>query len=152
MKTRTTWREKLERGRPSKVVPVPPRMQARYGKGTLLIPNPMDVDALVRSVPRGRLITQSELRSALAEQAGADHACALVTGILIRISAEAAAEDERAGKKRVTPYWRVVRDDGRLLDKLPGGPEEQARRLSGEGHQVLRKGKQLLVQTGMPRS
>jgi hypothetical protein len=100
----------------------------------MVIPRPLDVDALIRRVPKGRLVTQSELRRVLAEQSNADVACPITTGIFVRISAEASEEDARAGKHRVTPYWRVVRDDGSLNPKLPGGVAGQMSRLEAEGH------------------
>ena len=133
MKTRTSWREKLERVEHAKVVQIPPRMQPRFGEGTMLIPRPLDVDALIRSIPKGKVVTQTELRERLAADARASVACPLTTGIFVRIAAEAAEEDARAGKKQITPYWRVVRDNGSMNPKFPGGPEAQARRLSGEG-------------------
>jgi len=148
MKSRKSWREKLE-GKEAKVVPIPPKMRKRFGSlgenATILIPRPLDVDALIRKVPRGKLVTQSQLRERLAHAAGADVACPITTGIFVRIVAEAAMEAESSrgggGKSRITPYWRVVRDDGRLLEKLPGGPTAQAERLAAEGHQIDRSGK-----------
>jgi|HubBroStandDraft_4_1064222.scaffolds.fasta_scaffold727763_1 alkylated DNA nucleotide flippase Atl1 len=136
MKTRKSWREKLEGAHEARVVAIPPKMQKQLGKGTMLIPRPIDVDALIRKVPRGKVVTLTELREKLARAAGADATCAMVAGMFVRIAAEAAAEDIRAGKSKVTPYWRVVRDDGRLLEKLPGGPSEQARNLEAEGHEI----------------
>jgi len=62
--------------------------------------------------------------------------CPLTTGIFVRIVAEAAEEERRDGKKQVTPYWRVIRDDGSLNEKFPGGVAAQARRLKEEGHTV----------------
>ena len=141
MKTRTSWREKLERVQDPKIVAIPPKMQKRFGRGKMLIPRPLDVDALIRKVPRGKLVTQAQLREKLARSSGADVACPITTGIFVRIAAEAAAEDERAGKRRITPYWRVIRDNGLLLEKLPGGPAGQADRLSAEGHSIDRSGK-----------
>jgi len=132
---RTPWRVKLER--PSvplpKIVPVPPKWRKRFGTGTMAIARPLDVDALIRAVPRGKLVTQTQLREKLARRYHADHSCPLTTGIFVRIIAEIAEEDRRAGKSRITPYWRVVRDDGRLNEKFPGGPQAQARRLRAEG-------------------
>jgi len=136
MKSRKTWREKLEGAHEARVVPIPPNMQKQLGKGTMLIPNPLDVDAAIRKVPRGKVVTLTQLREKLARAAGADVTCAMVAGMFVRIAAEAACEDIKAGKSRITPYWRVVRDDGRLLEKLPGGPAEQARHLEAEGHQI----------------
>ncbi len=135
-KSRTTWRARLQNGEHSKIVDIPERMRKRFGTGTMLIPKPLDVDALIRRVPKGHLITQSQLRAALARAAGADVACPLVTGIFIRIVAEAAEEAVSEGETKITPYWRVVRDDGALLDKLPGGTEAQGEHLVAEGHAV----------------
>jgi len=119
--------------------------------GKLLIPAPNDVEALVRRIPKGRLTTQGELRRELAKAAGVEAACPLTTGIFLRLVAEASEEDAAAGKKRVAPWWRVVRDDGKLWDKAPGGMAEQARRLREEGVEVaLKRGvPHVAVRTGM---
>ena len=132
--SRTPWREKLQRVQQRKVVDIPPGMQRRFGSGTMLIPKPLDVDALIRRIPKGRLVTQSEIRRVLAEQANADVACPITTGIFVRIAAEAANEAAVAGGKRITAFWRVIRDDGSLNPKLPGGIEGQMERLEAEGH------------------
>ena len=58
MKSRTSWREKLEKQEP-RLVDVSPKM-SRFGKGTMLIPTPLLVDGLIRKVPKGKLITVSE--------------------------------------------------------------------------------------------
>lgn len=80
---------------------------------------------------------QSQLRAKLAADAGADVACPITTGIFVRIVSEAAEEDFRNGKTRVTPYWRVIRDDGSLIEKFPGGAEAQSRRLMEEGFEIV---------------
>ena len=54
----------------------------------------------------------------------------------MRIAAEAAAEDRASGKARITPYWRIVRDDGSLLEKNPGGVAAQVEHLRAEGHSI----------------
>ena len=107
-------------------------MQKRMGPGKMLIPCPLDVDALIRTVRRGWLVTQSQIRETLARMHNADVACPITTGIFVRIAAEAAEQDLRAGKKRVTPDWRVVRDDGTLNEKL----RRQAARLRDEGYAI----------------
>ena len=141
-KSRTRWREKLENNDHSKIVEVPPSMSKRLGTGTMLIPKPLDVDALIRKTKKGKLVTVSEIRSRLARDNRVDVACPLTTGIFIRIAAEAAEEDLRNGRKRITPYWRVIRDDGSLYEKFPGGVKAQSRRLKSEGHSIsLGKGK-----------
>ena len=134
--SRTSWREKLERTDHSKIVEIPAAMSKRLGTGTMLIPKPLDVDALIRNAGKGKLITVSEIRSRLARDNKVDVTCPLTTGIFIRIAAETAEEDTRNGRKRVTPYWRVIRDDGSLNDKFPGGVKAQAQRLKEEGHSI----------------
>lgn len=136
------WRQKLEQEHPKqgKVVAIPPGMQRRYGTGTMLIPRALDVDAAMRKAGKGRLVTQSQIREKLAKESKADCSCPLATGILIRIAAEAAEEDSRAGKKRITPYWRTMREDGKLNERFPGGAGAQASRLRREGL-TIRPGK-----------
>ena len=136
LKAGTTWREKLEKDQPAKVVAVPVKMQKRFGTGTMLVPRPLDVDGLIRKIPKGKLATTGQIGERLAKAAGADCACPMTTGIFIKIAAETAEEDLRKGKKRITPYWRVVKADGSLNEKFPGGVAEQAKRLRAEGHSI----------------
>ena len=145
LKKGKTWRQKLEEAHPShgKIVAIPPKMRKRYGQGTMVIPKPLDVDALMRKVRKGKLVTQSQIRGVLARASMADHACPLTTGIFIRIASEAAEEDRKAGKKRITPYWRTIRDNGRLNERFPGGARAQAAKLRKEGFIIeAQKGKQ----------
>ena len=114
-------------------------MQTNLGKGTMVIPRPLDVDGLIRRVRPGKLVTVFELRKELARRHKVDVACPLTTGIFIRIAAEAAEEDRRAGKKRITPYWRVLSSEGRVNPKFPGGATSQMRLLTQEGHKVSRR-------------
>lgn len=110
------------------------------GARKLLIPRPLDVDTLMRKPKRGRLITQEQIRQRLARRHKADASCPITTGIFIRIAAETAEEDARAGRKRITPYWQTIRPNGSLVDKYPGGTRRQAARLRKEGH-CIREGR-----------
>ncbi len=144
MKSKLSWREKLEKDQEPRLVRVSPKM-SRFGKGTMLIPTPKLVDALVRRIPKGRLITVGELRRKLAADFGADVACPLTTGIFVRIAAEAAEEDRANGRRRITPYWRVVKDDGSLNPKFPGGEKLQSQCLRDDGLSVVQSGKRSIV-------
>ena len=143
--SRTSWREKLNKPQDVKVVKIPPKM-SRFGRGTMLIPTPKLVDELIRQVPKRKLVTVSELRRKLAADFGTDVTCPLTTGIFIRIAAEAAEEDRARGKKRIAPYWRVIKDDGSMNPKFPGGTSQQTRYLRAEGFAVAHKGKTPRVQ------
>src|SRR6266446_5046919 len=144
-KSRTRWRDKLEKPQEPKIVTVPPKMMARFGKGRMLIPTPMLVDQLMREVRKGKLITGGQIRARLARDHFADVTCPLTTGIFMRIAAEAAEEDRANGSKRITPYWRVVKDDGSLNPKFPGGEAQQAKYLRAEGIATSRRGKRVVV-------
>lgn len=44
-------------------------------------------------------------------------------------------------RKRITPYWRTLKQGGVLNEKYPGGIEGQVKKLEEEGHIVIPKGK-----------
>jgi hypothetical protein len=146
MKVRKSWREKLadSKGLP-KVGEVAGKMRTRWGKGPMVIPAPSEVDALMKRVPKGRVVTINELRAALAVKHKVSFACPITTGIFSWIAAHAAEEASAAGAKRVTPYWRTLKTGGELNPKYPGGVEGIAKRLRAEGHRVVRKGKRVLL-------
>ena len=136
VKTRKSWRAKLEKEQEPRVVDVPPKMAKRFGSGKMLIATPLLVDALIRKVEKGKLVTVRELRERLAKDFKVDSTCPLTTGIFVRIAAETAEEDLRMGRGDITPYWRVIRDDGSLNEKFPGGVVAQAAHLREEGHTI----------------
>ena len=141
-----SWREKLEnppKGLP-KVVSGSQKWEKRFGGKNVLIATPLLVDELIRKVVRGKLVTIRQIRERLARDFQADSTCPLTTGIFIRIVSEVAEEDLGMGKSEITPYWRVVRDDGSLNEKYPGGADTHATRLGEEGHEIEPgKGKKL---------
>jgi hypothetical protein len=53
------------------VEPIPPKMQRLWGAGTLCVPAPLEVDQIMRSVPKGRLITVNQIRETVATRHGA---------------------------------------------------------------------------------
>src|SRR6266446_3217261 len=146
MKARKSWREKLadSKGLP-KVGEVCGKMTRRWGTGTMVIPAPLEVDALMKQVPKGRVVTINDLRAALAAKHKVNFACPITTGIFSWIAAHAAAEAEAEGAKRITPYWRTLKTGGELNPKYPGGVEGTAKRLRAEGHKIIQKGKRLMV-------
>jgi 6-O-methylguanine DNA methyltransferase, DNA binding domain len=146
MRQRKSFREKLanDHGLP-RIEAITQKIAARWGvEGTMVIPAPREVDAIMRRVPRGRLITIDEIRAALAARHGTTVACPITTGIFASIAARA-GEDEAEGRKRVTPYWRTLKGSGELNPKYPGGLAEQKRRLRAEGDEVVAKGNRAFV-------
>ena len=141
-----SWQDKLYNSKDlPRVVEIPEKMRKRYGTGTMVIPAPLEVDAIMRQVPRGRLITINEIRKKLAETYGTTIACPLTTGIFAWIAAHAANEAALAGEQNITPYWRTLKSGGFLNEKYPGSIEEQRKRLEAEGHHVIPRGKKWMV-------
>jgi alkylated DNA nucleotide flippase Atl1 len=136
-KVRKSWREKLadDKGLPQ-VKEITGKMSTRWGTGTMVIPAPREVDEIMRSVPKGRLITINQIRAKLAKKHGASIGCPITTGIFAWVAAHAAEEDAAEGKKDITPYWRTLKASGELNPKYPGGINAQAERLKEEGHTI----------------
>jgi hypothetical protein len=131
MKTKKSWAEKLATNNDL------PK--------TMVIPAPREVDALMKQVPRGRLVTINELRAALAAKHNVNIACPLTTGIFSWIAAHAAAQAEAEGAKHITPFWRTLKTGGEINPKYPGGTDGVAKRLRAEGHRIVSRGRRLLV-------
>jgi hypothetical protein len=145
-RAKKSWREKLNdsKGLP-KVGKIEGKMTTRWGTGTMVVPAPIEVDELMRRVPKGKLVTINELRAALAKKHGVNIACPITTGIFSWIAAHAAEEAAANGAKRITPYWRTLKSGGEVNPKYPGGVPALKQRLQLEGHKVVQKGKRFLV-------
>ena len=146
MRKRKSWREKLadDKGLP-RVETITPRMSSRWGKGTVVIPAPREVDALMRRVPVGKLATINEIRAALARKHHATIGCPITCGIFAWIAAHAAAEAQAQGQQPITPYWRTLKSGGELNPKYPGGIPALRKRLSSEGHKIIKRGQRYFV-------
>ena len=102
-----------------------------------MISSPREILAVIERIPDRRVLTMGDLRQSLAKSHRADYTCPLTTGIFVRVIAEA-ADEERARGKAPPPWWRVVRDDGALIEKFPGGVERQATLLETDGVVLFR--------------
>src|SRR3954470_4762555 len=98
MPIKKSWGEKLadSKGLP-KVGKIEGKMSARWGTGTMVVPAPMEVDEIMRQVPKGKLITINEIRAILASKHKASIACPITTGIFAWIAANAAEESAEKG-------------------------------------------------------
>jgi len=145
-KTRKSWREKLadDKGLP-KVEKITDKMSKRWGTGTVVIPAPIEVNEIMKKVPKCKLITINEIRAILARKHGATIGCPITTGIFAWIAAHAAEESAAEGKKDTTPYWRTLKVGGVINEKYPGGVEAQRKLLEKEGHKIVQKGKKYVV-------
>ncbi len=140
-------RAQLEQSKPVKIVrdlPEGVRNWAPLG-GSMVVVNPQEVDRVMRRVPPGRLTTLDHVRAHLADVHGTSIACPVSTAIFINIAARAAEEMRSEGAPSVTPWWRVLRSDGTLNEKYPGGVRFQRALLEAEGVEVEARGKRWIV-------
>jgi hypothetical protein len=72
VKFKETWREKLgstaKRQNLPRVVEVSENMSKKWGEGTCVIPSPVEVDKVMKSVPEGKLITINQIREFMAKK------------------------------------------------------------------------------------
>jgi hypothetical protein len=72
VKFKETWKEKLgstaKRQSLPRVEASEGKMRVKFGKGTFVIPSPLEVDALMKTVPEGKLITISQIREYMAKK------------------------------------------------------------------------------------
>lgn len=146
-----TWREKLlsdnpASGRLPRVVKLNDKQQKFFKAKTLAIPAPLEIDALMKKIPKGKLTIINDMRGVIAKRHKADAGCPITTGIFAWIASHAAEEERDAGKRRITPYWRTLKNGGELNTKYPGGIKEQAAQLKAEGFKIRTKGKRAFVE------
>ena len=93
MKKKTSWQEKLADSKDlPRVEKIDEKKSKRWGTGTFVIPAPIEVDEIMRKVPKGKLITINEIRQILAKKHNATIGCPITTGIFSWIAANAADE------------------------------------------------------------
>jgi hypothetical protein len=152
---RKSWQEKLaDKPQFPKVLTLERRfpcynavhsMGAEEGERVVLV-NPSEVTAIMKTVPKGRLITIVEVCKSIAKAHGVQGCCSLTTGIFITIAANAAEEAAREGKDLGIPYWRTLKSQGFLNEKYPGGIRAHRRLLEQEGFTVRARGKRAFVE------
>ena len=90
----------------------------------------------MKKVPKGKLVTVSQMRDYLAKQNNADFTDPMTAGIFINIVAWASYQRN----EDITPYWRTLKSDGELNVKYPEAIELQKKLLKEEGHTIISKG------------
>jgi len=135
-----SWRAYID-GVAEKIHEITPEWEEKYGKGKILIPSPKDMERIINSTKHGELLTVDCIRDRLATEKSVQLTAATPTSIYLKHIALAAEEELAAGKKTVTPYWRVLKTNGLLNEKFPGGLTKQQGLLAAEGHRITLYGK-----------
>ena len=109
----------------------------KYGGNRMYFAPPIAYDKLMRTVPRGRLLTVGIMRDYLAKSAGVDFTDPITAGIFVSIAAW--ASHQREGDN--IPWWRTLKAGGELNPKYPGGTDAQKALLEFEGHVIVARGR-----------
>jgi len=120
-----TWNEKMNNGKPWKVV-VTDKPFADIPEGvSMLVATPGIVADYIRNIPPGNTESLQQLRTDLAAEYNAEKCCPITSGIFLRIVAEAAWEDLKAGKPidEITPFWRMIDSKSPTAKKLTFGTD-----------------------------
>ncbi len=144
IRSRTSWAEKLSNAERNSSGGR--RFQCEKTGKSLVIPDAREIQAIIRQVPAGNVITMQQLGNHFAIHHQVDQCCPLTLGIFTSIIARAASEEEGQTAAPSTPWWRVLKTCGDLSLKYPGEGAIQRNRLTAEGHCVIEKGKRLLVE------
>ena len=143
---RKTWEEKLNDAKDlPKVVHLKGKAKKRLRANTMAIASPREIYSFIQEVPAGRVATLVDLQSAVARKHGAEIACPLTTGIFTWITANASEDLEARQPGSGAPYWRILKRDGSLNPKYPGGVKGQAARLAEEGVTCEKRGAKTIV-------
>lgn len=140
MAKRKTALDHLNSGREPHIVHMIPPGAPGYREadgGAMVVSSPAEVNALVRTLAAGEIVTLDDLRAALARRHKVAIACPVSTAIFLNMAARA-AEEQRAflPEEELTPWWRVLKKGGFLNPKYPGGTEAQQALLEADGVRV----------------
>jgi alkylated DNA nucleotide flippase Atl1 len=98
------------------------------GEGKMLLPSPATVAALIKKIPKHKLITTRVLCKELTERFKVQGTCPVTTQRALQEIAHDSAYE--------CPYWRVVNASGGLIARFPGGVKGQAALLGKEGFAI----------------
>lgn len=112
----------------------------KYGGERMYFAPPVVYDAIMKTVPWGKVVTVGMIRAYLAEKNHADFTDPITAGIFVSIAAWASYQRS----EQETPYWRTLKANGELNAKYPGGVEAQRAKLEAEGHTVIQRGRKNL--------
>jgi hypothetical protein len=120
------------------------KIGAKEGDKCVLV-NPKEVEEIMATAPKGKLITLKEISFKLARKYNVEACCTLTAGTFTMIAVNAAEEKKMEGKENNNPYWRTLKINGYLNPKYPGGHKAQKKLLETEGFTILKIGKKYKV-------
>lgn len=132
MAPKKSWKEKMEERTKGEI--------KQTDKGMMYISYPREIEKVIRSIPKGKLITTEQIVKKFTKQYKVDFTCPLTTGIFVSIVANYAEEQKESGAKELVPYWRVIKPKGYIYDKYLGQELPQKGHLESEGFKIIPRG------------
>jgi len=112
----------------NKIEPIPDTMEKFFGcAGKMIKPSTDGVQAHVKKINKGRLITLEQLRKEIAKEFEVEVACPAGTLKALQLLSQ---------EVKPVCYWRVVKKSGELISKFPGSFEGHGSLLEREGFQI----------------
>ena len=112
---------------------IPTTMEKFFGcSGKMLKPCPATIEALIKKIPKGKLSTTELIRKKLSAEFSVQATCPATTDKALQAIANTTMK---------TAYWRVLKKEGELIAKYPGGVENHAALLIKEGFTIDKNGK-----------
>ena len=111
----------MARAKPEKKV----RLEYSFGgmkEGSLMyVGTPAVVETYIRSLEHGTTSNIGAMRKRIARQRRCDGMCPVSTSFFLRTVVEAAMEEiaDGAQPSAVTPFWRLIAPDDKIVRKLP---------------------------------
>lgn len=117
------WKRRIARAKAARVVVTESDFAGIRAGSRLLIASPEILARYLMGIPPGELRSIVRLRNELARRHRADATCPVTTAIYLRVVAESAWEDLRAGvpRDRVPPFWRVIDPGSPIARRLSCG-------------------------------
>lgn len=130
-----SWLERHRAANPFQIKKAPKDFADIKAGEMMLLPNSQIVEDLLHSIPPGQCMEMKQFRAKLSQRHGAEIACPVVTGINLRIVAEAAWEEHQMGKPlaELPPFWRVLNAKSPSTKKLAAGPGFVVQQRRSEG-------------------
>ncbi len=132
---RASWKDKVAAPRDPKRVTLETDFAGLAAGTRMFVATPRIVEEHLRRIPPGESRSIQAFRDGIARAHDCEAACPVSTAVFVRMVAEAAWEDIRAGRpaSEVTPFWRVVAPGSAIGKRLAADADWIAARRTAEG-------------------
>lgn len=116
----TDWRRRFEEAKPPKTVLLHTDFAGIRAGTTMYIGSPGVIANYIARIPAGETRKVERMRNELARRNDAQATCPVTTAIFLKVVAEVALDELRAGRSRdsVIPFWRVIEPGSKIARRL----------------------------------